>query len=495
MIGARGRRLRPVHAREHRHRGGAHLPRQLGRAVRVHQPPRVDQLEGRGEHLQAVEEERPLLRIVQRLPRVELDLRRVRLDLREVGTHRAVEGQVGGDAPPRGDADLGIAAAVLPARGLLPARQGARRLGRHVEHEPAVQVGESGERPALGEEGRLRLEHPRPGQLMTRGLHHPDDVEAPVLRITRLVAQGLERDPHLDLVAPGGLVALGFVDVVGAQVERIGAGDGGGEEVDGRPRRVAQRAVGLHAERVHAEDQRLAPVVEGVEQDLDVVVAGDLVAIGERGAHAGRVLVGADAEVDGRRRVPDQHRGRVVGRPVVVGEVLREATQHRGPRPDRLVESTVHGDDGVADPRHGHGRGRGDDRAHRHASQQRGGNEQIHEGTWPGSMPSRTDRLPPEFRLVGCGLWVVGCGKAPPPLSSVVSRPTTPTTYNPSTVTLFPTTPPRRDGRSAGKWPTPGSSPPAGAGCRRGKPRRRARSSGRARRAPSPRYRACARRP
>ena len=42
---------------------------------------------------------------------------------------------------------------------------------------------------------------------------------------------------------------------------------------------LVQDAIRLDAERVHAENHRLTVVVEGVEQDFDVVVRGDFVAV------------------------------------------------------------------------------------------------------------------------------------------------------------------------------------------------------------------------
>ena len=46
------------------------------------------------------------------------------------------------------------------------------------------------------------------------------------------------------------------------------------------------RAVHLHAERVDGEDERLAAVAEGAEEELHVVVGVDAIAIGQRGPHA-----------------------------------------------------------------------------------------------------------------------------------------------------------------------------------------------------------------
>src|SRR6266481_4867790 len=132
--------------------------------------------------------ERPLLRVVQRLPRIELDLGYVAFNLREVRPHGAVERQVRGNAPAKRGADARPAAPIRPARGQWPAGHAARGLGSEVEHQAAPQPGETGERPALREEGGARLEHPRPGVLVAGRLHDADDVDPPVLGVAGLVA-------------------------------------------------------------------------------------------------------------------------------------------------------------------------------------------------------------------------------------------------------------------------------------------------------------------
>ena len=77
---------------------------------------------------------------------------------------------------------------------------------------------------------------------------------------------------------------------------------------------------------------------QGAEQDLHVVVGADLVAIGKRCVRRAVRLVGADAEMHGGRRIPDEHvRGIGGGNAVVRGE-LRESGEHGGLLPDGLVE-------------------------------------------------------------------------------------------------------------------------------------------------------------
>ena len=112
---------------------------------------------------------------------------------------------------------------------------------------------------------------------------------------------------------------------------------------------LALRAVGLDAERIDDEDEGAIALVERVEVDLDVVVAADAVAIGERRGDGPGVGERADAEVHGVRRVPDAHVGGIGRGPPVGGRVEGEAVEDRGVRPDGLVEPAVDGD-GRLDP-------------------------------------------------------------------------------------------------------------------------------------------------
>ena len=76
----------------------------------------VNQVVGHVELLQPVEKERPLLRILDGVPRIELHLRRIRFDFREIGPVGPVEQQIVGDPPPHVGPKLRTRDAVMPSR-------------------------------------------------------------------------------------------------------------------------------------------------------------------------------------------------------------------------------------------------------------------------------------------------------------------------------------------------------------------------------------------
>jgi hypothetical protein len=115
-------------------------------------------------------------------------------------------------------------------------------------------------------------------------------------------------------------------------------------ECAARLRALDDDAVALNAQRVHREDCRLTSVAERRQEDPDVVVGIDLVAIGERGLDGAGLRERANAEVDRGCRVPDEHLGRVERRPTVHGRVLREAGKHRCSAPYCLIEASIDND-------------------------------------------------------------------------------------------------------------------------------------------------------
>src|SRR5205823_12673562 len=101
-------------------------------------------------------------------------------------------------------------------------------------------------------------------------------------------------------------------------------------------------AILLHAERVDREQERAAPIVEGVQEDLDLVVGVDVVAVGERRADDATMrLVCANPEVNRVRSVECEHVRAVLRRPAIDGAVLRKTGQQRRLLPRRFVEQTV----------------------------------------------------------------------------------------------------------------------------------------------------------
>ena len=97
-------------------------------------------------------------------------------------------------------------------------------------------------------------------------------MDAPVLLLRRLVADALEWNADLDLVAARGDVAFRLEDVVGIEVGRLAALRQATEAATGSARALRQGAIQLDAQRVSTKHERLAAIVIGAEEDDDVVV-------------------------------------------------------------------------------------------------------------------------------------------------------------------------------------------------------------------------------
>src|SRR5438067_5828296 len=122
-------------------------------------------------------------------------------------------------------------------------------------------------------------------------------LHAPVLNVASGVAQRLERHANLDLEAPRRDASLRLPEEVRAQIvlswHHVRAGN--------EAARLALRAICLHAEWIDDKDKCPALVMECVEMHLDVVIAADAIAIGERRVYARAPAVRlecAHAEVD-----------------------------------------------------------------------------------------------------------------------------------------------------------------------------------------------------
>ncbi len=116
----------------------------------------------------------------------------------------------------------------------------------------------------------------------------------------------------LDLVPPLDHPPRRLEQVVRAQID-AGARLLGREHARARALLLALRPVRLHPERVHREHERAAAVVEGIQEDLDVVVPEDPVAIGQRRVDGAVGLAGPDSEVQPVGCVPNEDFGLVVG--------------------------------------------------------------------------------------------------------------------------------------------------------------------------------------
>ena len=93
---------------------------------------------------------------------------------------------------------------------------------------------------------------------------------------------------------------------------------------------------------------------EGREDDLDVVVGVDFIAVGEFVVDAAVRFEGADAEIHRARRIPDKNFSGVFGGETIERGVFGESGEQRGALPDGIVERAVDCDAGV-DARNFHG--------------------------------------------------------------------------------------------------------------------------------------------
>jgi hypothetical protein len=149
-------------------------------------------------------------------------------------------------------------------------------------------------------------------------LHLPHDVDVPALQIRGLVFQALERNANLDFVAGLGQSALGCENEILTEIGRRATGKRRRPPAVEARARLHDRTVHLHAERIHREDVCLSLVVKRAEQNLNVVIGRDLVAVGERGVHGGMALERLHADIQRRRRIPDQNSSRVGRRNAVL---------------------------------------------------------------------------------------------------------------------------------------------------------------------------------
>ena len=246
--------------------------------------------------------------------------------------------RVAGEAEPQVEPRVGIHVVAVEVAGQVVARPvgrgGDERLG--LDGDAVPQIVQPADRALLPDEAGVGPAHVGPGVGVAGALHHAGDVEAPGLPLAAGIAQALERNPDLDLVAPLGDPALRVPDEVGILV------DAARHQAAHLAGALAPHAVALHAERIDAEEEGAAAVVEGVEVEDDVVLVVDVVPVGDGGADGGRApVVGDDAEVDRVGRIPHQDLGLLLRGAAVHRLVLPEAGEPRGLGPHRLVEHAV----------------------------------------------------------------------------------------------------------------------------------------------------------
>ena len=111
-------------------------------------------------------------------------------------------------------------------------------------------------------------------------LNHTNDVQSPTLRLGRLVAQRLEWDADFDFIAVFGDASFRLKDEVLTQIGLLPRTHLTHKAARCLAIRLENGAVHLHAEWIHSENECLTTVVEGAQQDLDLVVGVDAIAIG-----------------------------------------------------------------------------------------------------------------------------------------------------------------------------------------------------------------------
>ena len=267
----------------------------------------------------------------------EVDLLQILFHLGEVGPHRGVEDQPAGQPVLEVEAGVGIELVVQPAGG---AGAGGRRHrvrlqleiarpGRRLEPDHRRRRGHAAH--ALGPERRRDQREIRE---LVLPLHQPAQVESPGLRPVAAVAQRLERNRDFDRPA--------VLEAPGAHVP------------DAVPRRVLQvvghRHVAQRAERVGLEEVAVAAIVEGVDDEGDVLVAEDVAVVAAQ--LVGHLALGMavpaarrDVEVDVVEEDPGL--GLLGGRLALARLLLDEVGERRDAGVDGVVETAVEVERGV----------------------------------------------------------------------------------------------------------------------------------------------------
>ncbi len=317
---------------EVRQRRPPHAADQLAGHRRIVDLARVDGAPVRLEQVAPFLEERAPLREEQREGRVRVDLGDVGLYLAEIGVERGLGGESDRERVAQTERRLGVRIIVAEVAGriveVLPRTGGRRRDGRE-ELQRATRTNAPNPRqgPPLAGEALLAAGRRRPCVLVAavarprapeRG---PPDLLGPVGE-----AQALERHRHLDDVAVIGDRALALVDDVEAVVLAGG---------------LREARVALHSRGVGKQVVGPGGVPVGVEQDPEVVVLPDLVAVADAGPERGGVVVGDESQVEVPLVVGDQDLALHRRAGADVGVVLGETRRARRVGPARVVERAV----------------------------------------------------------------------------------------------------------------------------------------------------------
>ena len=260
---------------------------------------------------------------------------------------------------------------------------------------------------------------------MPGGLHGAHHVQLPGVHIPVAIAEALERNRDLHFVAAVGDAPLGAPHVVGREIRGFACPGGGAREAAARCRTgFGEHAVALDPEGIDGEHQRLPTVVVGAEEQLDVVVLRDAVAVGQCCAHAARGRMGSHAHVQCRAAVPHQHLRAVLRGNPIGGKELGESGEDGRGAPFRFVEHAVdhrgplgawHGHLGLAaaaivyrarfnaPSRRGRSADRGQQQGHHEQGQQ--GHDAL--GWGKGALAVHTRRVGDSLRHAGAAVSVV----------------------------------------------------------------------------------------
>ena len=297
--------------------------------------------------LRVLEEERPLLGEEDREPG-QVDLLLVGLDLREVGVDRRVERQVGAHAPLDVQPDITREVDLIGEhRPVVVARPG--HVGRELHIAPdrqAEAVELAGHRDALK---GITTRDRRKIDLFVLVPDVAHDIDAPRAVCPRAVPQGFQRDGELGFPAAFGDVRahspVGIpVRVECPQLAALRSGAAGGDK--GIARRLAlshHLAVVLDPERVGPEDERVLPVVERIEEDLERIGFGE---VGIPAALAddnrvGRRVVADNPNVESAAIDEEPELGALGSGLAFVRLLLGEGAERLRERPDGFVDAPV----------------------------------------------------------------------------------------------------------------------------------------------------------